>query len=270
MKHIAKLSALALLAAVTVAPAHAAPLSPYYLTDGDAQNMFIVNGAVATQISVPYLAYPLAISGSVWVGDRDDNGAYEYTLGGTPTGNTSSGGGNFSQLLDGTTDGAGTNYGVECCGDPNSVTKGNGDWSGQVVLFDLGDGGNGGSGIAYDTSTGTLWVTTFSNHLINYTSTGSVIVDYALPYLVSALAYEEATDTFWAYSREESGTIVQIDKTGNIVDSLFVEGLFGNIWGGELSISGQTPPNGGAPAPGALALLGLGLLGFGAARRRAK
>ena len=96
-------------------------MSPYYVADGDASTMYIVSpAAVATPVSTYGLAYPLAVRRTVLLGQRDDAEAREFTLSGLPTGATFVGNGSFSQLLDGTTDGAQWNYAVECCGAANS------------------------------------------------------------------------------------------------------------------------------------------------------
>lgn len=261
------LAATVVVGTLAATEALAVNITPYYLTDGDSQKMWIINAGVASVYTTYSLGYPIAVTSSVWLGHRDDNQAREYTLAGAPTGNTSVGGNGFSQLLDGTTNGAGTNYGVECCGGTNSVTTASGTWTGQMVLFNAaGLGGSGGSGIAYDTATGSLFVSTFANRLINYTTTGSVISDIALPFLVSALAYEQLTDTLWAYKRGTQD-IVQFSKSGTLLQTVTVSGasINLNIWGGEMQIGAAPPPD--VPAPAALALFGVGLLGFGALRR---
>ena len=260
-----RMAAVVVAASLAANQALAVNITPYYLTDGDSQKMWIINGGVASVFNTYSLGYPIAVTSSVWLGHRDDNQAREYTLGGVATGATSVGGNAFSQLLDGTTNGTGTNYGVECCGGPNSVTMASSTWTGQTVKFNL-SGGSGGTGITYDTATGSLFVSTFGNRLINYTTTGSVISDIALPFLVSALAYEQLTDTLWAYKR---GTqqIVQFSKAGTLLQTVSVSGasINLNIWGGEMAIGAVSVP---APAPAALALFGLGLLGIGTLRRR--
>lgn len=133
-----------------------AQTSPYYIVAGDQQLMTIVqNGALVQTISVPTLSYPIAVRNTVWLGDRDDNGGTEYTLAGAPTGNTSAGGGKFSQLLDGTTDGT-HNYGMLLSG-PDAVTVANLDWSGQSILFTL-PASAGAEGITYDPNNNHLFL----------------------------------------------------------------------------------------------------------------
>jgi hypothetical protein len=254
---------IALMASFVPNMAVATNITPYYLTDGDAQRMWIINSGVASEFTTYSIGYPIAVTNSVWLGHRDDNQAREYSLAGAPTGNTSSGGNAFSQLLDGTTNGAGTNYGVECCGSPNSVTTAAFNWAGQTALFNIS---GAGTGIAFDTATNSLFVSTFSNRLQNYTTSGALISDVALPFLVSALAYEQATNTLWAYRRGTT-SIVQFSMAGALLQTVGVTGanINRNVWGGEMVMG---PVQVAAPAPAALALFGFGLVALGAIRRR--
>lgn len=139
----------------------------------------------------------MAITNSIWLGDRDNQGAREYGLNGTATGNTSAAGAQISELLDGTTNGKGTNYGATCCAGQNVVTSANADWSNQAALFNIGVEA---AGIAYDTKTGHLFVSTLrSGGVINeYDLAGNLLNSYAVGLDIAGLAYEQATDTLWA------------------------------------------------------------------------
>ncbi|MBS0360622.1 MAG: hypothetical protein JSR98_04525, partial [Proteobacteria bacterium] len=154
------LAALVGLAALYAAPAGA---TPYYLFDGDSQNAVEIDGgAVVNAFQTYSLGYPVAITNSIWLGQRDNQGAVQYNLDGTPTGLTATGGNVISQILDGTTDGT-HNYGVTCCTSQNLVTVANGDWTNQQTLFTISD--NAG-GIAYDSASGSLFVSTFSGSIV--------------------------------------------------------------------------------------------------------
>ncbi len=242
-----------IMAAIAVAGAAAAvsaQTQPYYITDGDANTMFIVqHGALQATKATYNLGYPLAVRNSIWLGHRDDAGAFEYDLAGNPTGGSSAGGNGFSQLLDGAT-GLVNNYGIECCGGINSVTVANTDWSNQKVLFDLPQGFEG-VGIAYATSTGTLFAMSYFSMTVNeYALDGTLITRWSYAsQSETALAYEASTNTLW--TAHNFGNIIrQYALDGTPLQTITVAGLgnFGNIWGGEMQI----------PAPGSVALLAAG------------
>jgi hypothetical protein len=232
-------AALALLA-IGSAPRAEAQATPYYVADGDAQNMFVVQGGVIIgSFAIPSLGYPLAIRNTVWVGDRDDNGATEFTLAGVATGNTGVGGGNFSQLLDGTTNGI-NNFGVECCDSVNSLTIANLDWSGQTALASLEEQGNG---VAFDSLSGHLFVGGRSNTLYEYTIAGGLIGSFAVAGLPSdglaSLAYEASSDTLWSSRGRQ---LFQLDKSGNVLQSLVLNATLGNNFGGEMQLKPSAVP----------------------------
>lgn len=210
---------------------------PYYVTDGDADITYMIqNGALqfSFNTSAVGLGYPLAVTSTVVIGDRDDNGAVEYDLSGTATGSTWPGGNNFTQLLDGTTDGVQNNYGIECCGSPNSVTVADLTWENQTKLFSLPADG---TGIAYDSSDGTLWVTLFDGTVRHYTLGGGELSQFT-PGVGSmcCLAYDELAGTLW-FGINGSGTIYQYSKAGTQLGSISVAGYSpDNQWGGEMQI----------------------------------
>jgi hypothetical protein len=241
---------------------------PYYIANGDGNIVYIVQNGVL-QGSFPTsgvsMGYALAVRSTVVVGGRDDTGAVEYTLAGVPTGNSYPGGSNFSQLLDGTTDGVAYNYGVECCGSPNSVTRADLFWQGQAVLFDLPDAA---SGIAYDLADATLWVALYDETVRHYTLAGTELSQFSPAFgQAVGLAYDSSSDTLWMKSNQ-GATIYQYSKAGAQLAALTIPGFSpGNDWGGEMPMGGGAAPPREIPATGALggallaaALLGLGLL----------
>ena len=246
--------------ALSAGAAQAGNITPYYLVDGDnARAVVIQDGAVVNSFAVPFRGYPIAINGTVWVGDRDNEGATEYTLGGTPTGNTGAGGAWLSQILDGTTDGT-NNFGVSCC-DSQAVTIAATDWSNQSILFDLDYGANG---IAYDPTTTSLFVSFFGGGIAQYDMQGNVLGLFMAELV--GLAYEAATDTLWGWDPFASA-LVQYSKTGDLLETNPVDvaqyGLT-NPFGGEMAASLAVE----VTEPASLALFGAGVIGLGLGRRR--
>ncbi len=244
-----------------------AQTTPYYLTDGDSSTMFIIQGgALIDTVTTTSLAYPPAIRSTVWLGGRDDTGGVEYTLAGVPTGNTSVGNNAYTQLLDGTSDGQNYNYGIECCGLPDSVIRANADWSGSTTLFDLPLDGNG---ITYDTSAGTLFVSLFDGSVVEYSLAGDVLNTFTSPSIgeLVGLAYEEVTDTLWGLDRSNN-SLVQFSTSGSLLQTVSVPGFLpSNVYGGEMPLTGDPVPE--SSTLGAI-FAALAALGFGAVRQRQK
>lgn len=240
--------------------ANAGLLQSYFLADGDSNVLVEIQGtSVVNEYSTFSLGYPIAVRDSIWLGHRDDVGATEYDLSGNATGSTSVGGNAFSQLLDGAS-GVGVNYGVECCGGINSVTIANSDWSNQQILFNLSQGG---SGISYDPISDSLFISTFGSTVFNYDLSGNLINSFNLTGSLAALAYEGASDSFWAFDRISAG-MVQFDRAGNTLDSFVVSGLVNrNYWGGEIAFGSVD-----VPEPSTLAILSLGILGLAGRRKK--
>jgi hypothetical protein len=247
-----------------------AQAASFYLFDGDSLRGFEVStntGAVLNTFTTYQLGYPVAIRSSIWLGQRDDSGGREFSLGGVATGATSVGGNAFSQLLDGATGTNGKNYGVECCGATNSVTVANGDWSGQTSLFSLGFSGGG---IAYDGSDDTLLVSELGSGAIRrYDLSGNLLNSFNLGGFLVGLAWDETTDSFWALDRSR-GTLLNFEADGSVLGSVAAAGvlLSANIFGGEIAVVGGN--NNDVPAPATLALALAALAGMGAMRRRAR
>jgi PEP-CTERM motif len=247
-------------------PVWASNLTPYYLFDGDSSHAVeILNGSVVNAFNTFSLGYPVAITNTIWLGNRDNTGGAQYTLGGVATGATSAGGTFISQILDGTTNGV-NNFGVTCCAATNIVTIANANWSNQQRLFALSGAGAGGAeGITFDTANNHLFVSTFSDVLQEYSLTGTLISSTSLNHNIAGLAYEQATDTLWGWDRGTS-SLDQFSTSGALLQSqninVSVFGVF-NPFGGEMSISAVPEPS-----TWAMMLLGFAGVGFMAYRRK--
>ena len=256
------------LAVTAAALAFAAPAraGAYYLFDGDSSLAYILStdtGTLLGSFETAFLGYPAAIRSSIWLGLRDDDQGWEYSLQGTPTGRSSRGGHRFTQLLDGATGTRGRNYGVECCGDVNSVTVANADWSGQRVLFDLDFHADG---IAFDPRDRSLYVSDFLGPQIKqFSLDGRLLNTLKLPQVLVGLAYDTTTQSFWGFNRF-TNNLVQFDRRGTILADLDIADFAPyNPWGGEMQMLA-------VPEPAALLLAAAGLpvLAGVAARRRAR
>ncbi len=232
--------------------------SRYYITNGDGSAMYIVqNGTLQATVTTYSLAYPIAVTGTVILGQRDDAEAREYTLAGVPTGNTWTGNGTYTQILDGTTDGTQYNYGVLCCSTPTAVIRTNLHWQNSSVLFDL-PGNQSGWGIAYDPTTAHLFVSLDDNSIREFDLTGAQISSFtpAVSGPIVGLAYEQSTDSLWGKTNG-GNTLYQYSKTGTLLNTVVVPGLSpGNDYGGEMAISG-------APVAAIPALSWAGIAAFG-------
>jgi hypothetical protein len=231
-------AAVVVVAALGTSGVVSAQSTPYYITNGDASTMYIVqNGTLQATVSTYHYAYPPAIRSTIILGQRDDAEAREYTLAGVPTGNTWTGSGNFTQILDGTTDGAQHNYGVLCCTATPAVIQTDLHWQNSAVLFDL-PGGQDGWGIAYDTRSRHLFVSLDDDSVHEFDLTGTQVSSFtpAAGRLVG-LAYEQATDTLWG-KLNGGGTLYQYSKTGTLLNTVVVPGFSpGNDYGGEMALS---------------------------------
>lgn len=231
-------------------------------TDGDSRTAWIVDTEAGTATSFDTSAvdigYPIAVTDRIVIGGRDNTGAAEYDLTGNPTGNTYAGGGGFGELLDGTTNGVDANYAIECCGSTNSVVVADLNWEGQAVLFDLPDEVNqssGGSGIAYDSATQSLWVANFSGTVFNLSLSGDVLSSFTVdqPGGKCCLAYDEATDSLWVGVNSQN-IIHNYAKTGALIASVTIAGWSpANMYGAEMTVTGSvTPPGPGRIEPTAV------------------
>jgi hypothetical protein len=242
--------------------------TPYYLFDGDSRHAVEIEaGAVVNSFTIPAGAYPVAITDTIWLGGRDNNGGYQFPLDGVGPVATSVGGPIITQILDGTTNGV-NNYGVTCCSGPPSVTVADLDWSNQKILFSIDAAG--GDGIAFDTASNSLYVGSFDGEVTNYSLTGHVLGQFGVTGEVVGLAYEQSTDTLWGWNVSVS-SLQQFSLTGTVLQTQAIDLTpygFIDPFGGEMPIAAVS--SGSVPEISTWALTLVGFGAAGAALRRSR
>ena len=248
------------LAVCAVTPAMADVISAYYLFNGDAAVAQVVQGSsIINTWATSGRLYPPAIADTVRVYpfDRTSGVGVEYTLAGAATGNTYpwTRGGPTGGLTDGTTDGERYNYAAEWSG-THSIWQYDREWANPILLF----GVNGRpTGLTYDGTDGTLWVVIDGGGGINnFDLAGNLLSSFSFGSgRIGSLAWEPATDTLWGYVNDSGRELRNWAKDGTLLETLFVDGISGNTWGGEFQI----------PEPASASLLSIGML-FVIRRRR--
>jgi hypothetical protein len=259
---------LAVVLMAAAAQVRAGTVQPYWLTAGDQSKIYVVLGSTIvntiTTPAAPDHEYPIAVSDTIrtyagigtWFGR-------EYLPDGTLTGNTYTNPGDFYGTWDGTTDAASYNYALQQ--GTGKVVRYDRNWANASVLFTAGFAGDfDWGGITFDSSNDTLWVNRRGSdpQFRNYALDGTLLSSFTLTGLYGnwGLAYEESTDTLWSLGTFgiDSREILNISKTGSVLESIFVPGLTGNILGGEMPIQGPSA----VPEPSSLALFGFAVLGI--------
>ncbi len=244
-------------AACGLAASASAQTEVLYTTNGDGGTMTMYQGGIGTQVNTHVRGYPIAVNQSVWIGDYNGNqpNSLEYDLAGNATGGSVP----YSAVnaVDATSDGS---FGYElgnAFGSSGTVYRLGADLdsTNRIALFDVGTDGRDSRfvGITYDHDRGTLWISAATN-IYEFDLAGNQLGFFGHSEGDGhALAYESSTGTLWT---ARSSTLNQYDRSGNLLQTVNTDIPAGNNWGAEFAV----------PAPGTLALLGLG--GLVAARRR--
>jgi hypothetical protein len=225
----------------------AGPVSKLYLTAGDQQMIWVVQGtSVVNSWSEQHqFEYPLAVSSTIrTLGRFAGEFGSEYTLAGAFTGTTYAfpfSGGQF--LVDGTTDTT-SNYSVDAnTGDVYSFSS---TWTNPTYLFTTS---SGFGDIAYDSTDNSLWLASFAGNTVEHRSLfGTLISSFTVPFSnITCLAVDPADNTLWMGSQGTLGTFYQYSKSGTALGSVFYPALSGqNTIGGEFQavVSGVSPGSG--------------------------
>ena len=213
-----------------------AQTSTLYVTDGDSSRMAIVQGGIATIVTTHNKGYPIAVNGSVWIGDYNGTqpNTIEYDLAGTATGNFAPYSAVFA--VDATTDGTRAYQLGNAFNTSSTVYSLNADLSGApTAMFNVS--GSDIVGITYDNASGNIWVSDRTT-MFQYTTGGSLVSSFAHSSGRGCIAYEAATDTLW-YVTNGSNNITQYSKTGSLLQTVSVPNLASNNWGAEFAFGGS-------------------------------
>jgi len=263
-----KLSSVIGLAVALAEMAHALPVSPLYVSDGQQIQVFQGFGVIDSWLTGEQ-EYSIAVSSNVKTWSQGNPFlsllGREYLLDGTPTGITylNSVGCCFR---DGTTDGR-FNYAVRLLAGSEAVYRFNLDWTDpQVFPLQPQLAFGGLSGITYDSSDGTFWLATSDSSfasIAHITAGGNLISFFGAggAALNVSLAYDRADDTLWLYiPRVQGGSeLVQFAASDDMTHAnfpLFRQPVSGFAYSIEFALQQDTTP---VPEPATATLLGTAL-----------
>jgi len=248
--------------------AQAGPIRPLYLSTGS-QVQVLVGSSIVDSWTTGDQEFSIAVNTTVKTWSQGAPAlsllGREYELDGTPTGATYLNGVGCC-FRDGTTDGQ-FNYAVRQAAGGNLVYRFDLDWTNpQVMTFFPSGIANIVTGITYDSSDDTFWLSTSGGFftVLHTSRTGNLISSFSGGAGDNtSIAYDAADDTVWIYSfvafSSELIHFAALDTTSANFPLSREPGI-GSVWGIEFQLA-QSPA--AVSAPATIALLGLGLAGLG-------
>ena len=268
---LAALGLLTLLAApaarAQAPPAGSGPVSKLYLTAGEQNHNFIVQGNTVTQSNVAVgKESAIAVSGDVRTlipSSAGSTAGANYDLNFTDTGGRYT---NTFNFFDGTTDGT-HNYSVNYNIGSENVYQTDRNWQTPVALFQVPEAY---LGITYDRTNNSLWISNFNGTTVSdYSLTGTLLSSFNTTFnSITCLSLDPADNTLWMGSQNTKGTFYQYSKGGVFLQSDTYAALANqNTLGGEFNIAAPAVPEASTTVSLGL-LLALGLGGVTIAARR--
>ena len=236
---------------VPVASLAAGPASPLYLTAGQENTLFVVQGTnIINSWTIQNNSAAIAVGNTVQItvgaSGFPDN---EYTLNGTPIGSSTFPNIPGTSVYDATSDGA---YTYAWDFSQNRVLRFNSGWTAPVSMFSIGGTVGDFLGITFDRFNNSLWISGWNTSEIrDYTLSGQLLSSFTVSHDENAaLALDPATDTLWLANRNILGQLEEYSTSGQLLDTESLPALNGmNILGGEFQ----------APEPATTSLLAVGL-----------
>jgi hypothetical protein len=218
-----------------------AQTSKLYLSHGGPPQTFVVQaGAIILEFErVAITDGPgLVVQETIkCIGTGPGDVGHEYALNGTPLTGTYPNPA-YRSLLDGATDGI-HNWSIAHNDFSTNfpLVQGDADWGSLHVLFVPQ---RRSSGVTYDASTGSLWVTNGAGsitHVQQYDLSGNLLDEFPAtePGTAYGIAWDPADDTLWIPASYGNNDLYQYDKEGNLLQVVDVPDLPDNITSAEFA-----------------------------------